>query len=61
MQTKKDSKRENGKEMNNIISLFFTKNFQSEYEPAHLLLGLSIGIVVVVILTKKIIDRRNKK
>jgi hypothetical protein len=47
--------------MINIIALFFTKEFSSEYEPAQLLLGAGIGIVAVVILVKKIIDRRNKK
>jgi len=47
--------------MMDIISLFFTKDFQSEYEPVHLLLGVSIGIVGVAILIKKIINRRNKK
>jgi len=47
--------------MMDIISLFFTKDFQSEYEPIHLLLGVGIGIVGIVILGKKIITRRNKK
>jgi len=47
--------------MINIISLYFTQEFQSEYEPIQLLLGASIGIIVVVILGKKIINRRNKK
>jgi len=32
-----------------------------EYEPAQLLLGSGIGIVIVVILIKKIINRKNKK
>jgi hypothetical protein len=48
-------------EMFNIISLFFTEDFQSEYEPIHLLLGVGIVIIAVFILIKKIIGRRNKK
>jgi len=48
-------------EMLNTIALSFTADFQSEYEPIHLLLGASIGIIAVVILIKKIINRRNKK
>jgi len=47
--------------MINIINLYFTKEFSSEYEPTQLLLGTGIGIVIVVILIKKIINRRNKK
>jgi len=47
--------------MKNMIGLYFTKEFSSEYEPAQLLLGTGIGIVIVVILIKKIINRRNKK
>ena len=47
--------------MINIIALFFTKEFSSEYEPAQLLLGAGIGIIVILILIKKIINRRNKK
>jgi len=47
--------------MMDTISLFFTADFQSEYEPIHLLLGVCIGIVGIVILGKKIITRRNKK
>ena len=47
--------------MINIIALYFTKEFSSEYEPAQLLLGAGIGIVIVVILIKKIINRRNDK
>jgi len=46
--------------MINTVSLFFTAEFQSNYEPVHLLLGTGIGIVVVAILLKKIINRRNK-
>jgi len=50
-------------EVNNIITfgLSFRENGFSDYEPVHLLLGDSIGIVAVVILIKKIINRRNKK
>ena len=47
--------------MINMINLYFTKEFSSEYEPTQLLLGAGIGIVIVVILIKKIINRRNKK
>ena len=47
--------------MINMFTLYFTKEFSSEYEPAQLLLGAGIGIVIVVILIKKIINRRNKK
>ncbi len=47
--------------MINIIALFFTKELLDSYEPVHLLLGLSIGIVGIVILIKKIIVRRNRK
>jgi len=47
--------------MINIAALFFTADFQSEYEPVYLLLGLSIGIVGIVILIKKIINKRNQK
>jgi hypothetical protein len=47
--------------MIDTITLYFTKDFQSEIEPFQLLLGASIGIIAVVILIKKIINRRNKK
>lgn len=47
--------------MIDIVTLYFTKDFQSEAEPFQLLLGAGIGIVAVVILIKKIINRRNKK
>jgi len=47
--------------MINITALFFTKELLNSYEPIHLLLGLSIGIVGIAILSKKIITRRNKK
>jgi hypothetical protein len=47
--------------MINIFALFFTAEFSSNYDPIHLLLGVSIGIVVIVILIKKIINRRNNK
>jgi len=47
--------------MINIITLYFTKEFSSEYDPVQLLLGAGIGIVIVVILIKKIINKRNKK
>jgi hypothetical protein len=47
--------------MINIIALYFTKEFSSEYGPAQLLLGAGIAIVIVVFLIKKIINMRNKK
>ncbi|MGY5148410.1 MAG: hypothetical protein ACW9W4_10470 [Candidatus Nitrosopumilus sp. bin_7KS] len=47
--------------MIDIISLFFTAEFQSNYEPIHLLLGAGIGIIVIMILIKKIINKRNNK
>ena len=47
--------------MKNMFGLYFTKEFSSEYEPTKLLLGTGIGIIVVVILIKKIIDRGNKR
>jgi len=47
--------------MINIISLFFTKELLFTYEPMHLILGVSIGIVGIVILSKKIINRKNKE
>jgi hypothetical protein len=47
--------------MFNIIALFFTGTFQSEYEPIHLILGASIGILLVVIAIKKITMRIKKK
>ena len=47
--------------MMNIIVIYFTKEFSSKYESAQLLLGAGIGIVIVVILIKKIINRKNKK
>jgi hypothetical protein len=46
--------------MINTISLYFTAEFSSEYEPVQLLLGAGVGIVIVVILIKKIISMRNK-
>jgi len=47
--------------MINIIALYFTEDFQLEYEPVHLLLGVAIGIIGVIIIAKKIINGRNKK
>jgi len=47
--------------MINTIPLYFTKEFSSEYDPFQLLLGASIGIIAIMILNKKIINRRNKK
>ena len=47
-------------EMIGIIALYFTKEFSSGYEPAQLLLGAGIGIIMAVILIKKIISRKNK-
>lgn len=46
--------------MIDIIALYFTKEFSSGYEPTQLLLGAGIGIVIAVILIKKIISRKNK-
>jgi len=49
--------------MINIITLAlsFGESGILDYNPAHLLLGASIGIIAVVILIKKIINRRNEK
>jgi len=47
--------------MINGITLYFTENFQQEYEPVHLLLGISIGIIGIVIIAMKIINKKNKK
>ncbi len=47
--------------MINNIALFFTKELLFSYEPIHLMLGTSIGTIVVVILIKKITIRKNKK
>ena len=47
--------------MIDMITLYFTNDFQSEIEPFQLLLGAGIGIVTVVFLIKKIINRGNKK
>ena len=47
--------------MIDTIVLYFTKDFQSEIEPFQLLLGAGIGIVTVVFLIKKTINRGNKK
>ena len=33
--------------MINTVALFFTEDFQLEYEPVHLLLGVGIGIIGV--------------
>jgi len=41
--------------------VFFTEKFQLEYEPVHLLLGIAIGIIGIIIIAKKIINRRNQK
>ena len=52
-----------GKEMieNITLGLSFTEQGFSDYESIYLLLGVSIGIIAVVILIKKIVNRRNKK
>jgi hypothetical protein len=47
--------------MIDTIALNFTSESLNSYDPLHLILGTSIGIVTVVILIKKIFDRRNKK
>ena len=46
---------------NITLGLSFTEQGFSDYEPIHLLLGVSIGIIAVVILIKKIANRSNKK
>jgi hypothetical protein len=46
--------------MINILAIFFTEEFSSGYGPFQLLLGSSIGILAVVILIKKIINKRKK-
>ena len=46
--------------MIDIITLYFAKDFQSPIEPFQLLFGSGIWIVAVIILIKKIINRRNK-
>jgi len=43
-----------------LISLFFTKDLLFSYEPIHLMLGASMGTIVVVMLIKKIINRNKK-
>jgi F0F1-type ATP synthase assembly protein I len=40
---------------------FFTDTFQANYDPIHLILGGSIGIIAIVIIIKKIIGMKNKK
>jgi hypothetical protein len=45
--------------MIDTVTLYFTKGFSSGYEPAQLLLGAGIGIVISVILIKK--NNRQKK
>jgi hypothetical protein len=40
------------------IPLFFTNDQLFSYEPIHLILGISIGIVAVVAIIKKIINRK---
>ena len=47
--------------MIDMITLYFTNDFQSEIEPFQLLLGTGIGIVTVVFLIKKTINRGNEK
>jgi len=51
--------------MINTIALFFTKEFQSEYELDRLLLGIAIGIVIVIvgiiIIAKTIINRGRQR
>ena len=45
--------------MFNIVSLFFTQDFQSESEPVYLLLGAGIGIIAIAFFIKKILNGRN--
>jgi len=47
--------------MIDTITLSFTSESLNSYDPIHLVLGASIGIVAAVILIKKIIDKRNRK
>jgi hypothetical protein len=47
--------------MFNIVALFFIGAFQSEYEPIHLILGTSMGILLIVIVIKKITMRIKMK
>jgi hypothetical protein len=47
--------------MFDIVALFFTGTFQSEYEPIHLILGASVGILLIVIVIKKITMRIKMK
>jgi hypothetical protein len=47
--------------MIDTITLSFTSESLNSYDPIHLVLGASIGFVAVVILIKKIIDKRNRK
>lgn len=47
--------------MFDVLALFFTDSFQSEYDPIHLILGASIGVLLVVIVIKKITMRIKKK
>ena len=47
--------------MISTVALFFTKEFQSEYEPVHLLLGITIGVIGIVVIGKKILNNRSQK
>ena len=48
--------------MIDTVSLFFTKDLLFSYEPIHLILGASIGIVAVIVLVKKAINKtRNEE
>ena len=40
------------------VSLFFTNDLLFSYDPIYLILGVSIGIVAVVGIIKKIINRK---
>ena len=47
--------------MINTIALFFTEEFQANFEPVHLLLGAFMGMTGIFFIAKKMINRRNKK
>ncbi|MBT4325687.1 MAG: hypothetical protein HOD60_02090 [Candidatus Nitrosopelagicus sp.] len=46
--------------INNYLT-FWTDTFVSSFDPIHLVLGGSMGIIALVIIIKKIIDRKSKK
>ena len=40
---------------------FWTDTFDASFDPIHLILGGSIGIIAIVMVIKKIVGMRNKK